>query len=257
MPIPAPEAWENAIPPYGIRAAKPTAQALKIPIALDRMARDVSTALEEFGLPPVVSSQSIAAGSAAARDAHWGIPANATQRLALQSSGATTIRTDTGTEERYYAALTDGGSNPGGRTSAGWYRLSVGAPLHAEYSTTVNLANGTDGTVGAMSVIPEASTDVDFVSLPAAGKVRLKAGLYAISMYVIWGAATTGLTLVGAKVGVEGMQRSMIPNGSPDGYFSKANVFIAADDTDVLLYLFQVTGGTRTVTGRVAITKVG
>lgn len=132
MPIPAPEAWENSIPPYGIRAAKPTAQALKIPIALDRIARDVSTALEEFGLPPVVSSHSIVAASAAARDAHWGVPANAAERLALQSLGATTLRTDTGTEERYFASLTDGGANPGGRPVAGWEE--VGASSTAPFA---------------------------------------------------------------------------------------------------------------------------
>lgn len=65
-------------------------------------------------------------GSVTARDTFWGIPADETARLTLQNKGATTVRTDTGTAERYYATY-NATTNPGGRTPAGWYE--DGAPV--------------------------------------------------------------------------------------------------------------------------------
>lgn len=128
MTIPPPEAWEDAIPPYGIRTPKPLAPARHLATALHRTAEDVSAALVMFGVPPVVTGATVVAGSAAARDAHWGVPGSAGARLALQAQGATTIRTDTGWTERYFAAATDGGTNPGGTPTAGWYPVAGRLP---------------------------------------------------------------------------------------------------------------------------------
>lgn len=76
------------------------------------------------------------AGSSAARDSHWGSPSTATTRRALQDSGAITVRTDLGYTEQYFAGLTDGGTNPGGRSVAGWYPVAgAAAPV------TVTAAN--------------------------------------------------------------------------------------------------------------------
>lgn len=90
--------------------------------------------------------RSFVASSSGARDTHWGTPADATARLALQNLAATTIRTDTGITERYYAGLTDGGSNPFGRAVAGWY------PVESQWiSWTAAPTNFTIGTGGSAS----------------------------------------------------------------------------------------------------------
>lgn len=69
----------------------------------------------------VEQASTFVASSQAARDSYWGVPANATARLALQNKGARTVRTDLGVTQQYFAATTDGGSNPGGKITAGWY----------------------------------------------------------------------------------------------------------------------------------------
>lgn len=64
------------------------------------------------------------AANATARDTHWGTPASASTRRALQDKGAITIRLDAGITEQYFAGLTDGGTNTGGAIEAGWYPIS-------------------------------------------------------------------------------------------------------------------------------------
>lgn len=123
IPTPAPSVDENASPVYGIRTPKPGARAYLLGTLLGHTAADIETVLGEFGLPPVLSGTPIVASSSAARNAHWGTPANATQRLALQNLGAITVRTDLGWTEQYFAGLTDGGSNPAGVAVAGWYPI--------------------------------------------------------------------------------------------------------------------------------------
>ena len=72
----------------------------------------------------VEQASTFVASSQAARDSYWGIPANATARLELQNKGARTVRTDLGVTQQYFAATTDGGSNPGGREVAGWFMVN-------------------------------------------------------------------------------------------------------------------------------------
>jgi hypothetical protein len=128
-PIPAPDAYEDANPPYGIRSPKPGAPATRLPLAFQRIGQDVSTALADFGLPPVVTSPAVVANSSSARDAHFGTPASAATRRTLQDSGAQAVRVDKGYTEQYFAGLTDGGANPAGRTTPGWYIVNgPGAP---------------------------------------------------------------------------------------------------------------------------------
>ena len=67
------------------------------------------------------------ANSSAARDAKFGVPADETARLALQNSGAVTIRTDTGWTEQYYATY-NAATNPGGASPAGWYPVEGTMP---------------------------------------------------------------------------------------------------------------------------------
>jgi hypothetical protein len=79
------------------------------------------------------------AASAAARDTHWGTPANAAARRALQDRGALTVRTDKGNIEQYFANFTDGGANPGGRTVQGWY-IVLGPDTPASLALAANWA---------------------------------------------------------------------------------------------------------------------
>lgn len=143
-PIPPPDAYEDAIPPYGIRKPKAGAPANRLPLMIDRIAEDVTEALVTFGLPPVITGTPVVAASQTARDAHWGIPINATQRLALQNLGAKTIRTDLGYEERYFATITDGGTNPGGAMIPGWYPTEQ-VELSQWLTANLALPNATTG----------------------------------------------------------------------------------------------------------------
>lgn len=106
------------------------------------------------------------AASSAARDAHFGTPANATARLALQNAGALCIRTDKGWTEQYFANTTDGGSNPGGVTTAGWYPLAGSIELEFSISsnpsvattdTTISWAAKVNGPTGAWASSPNPS----------------------------------------------------------------------------------------------------
>lgn len=80
-------------------------------------ADDANLMLQKTDLPAATTRVCASAG---ARDTAWGTPTTTATRLALQNSGATTIRTDLGLTERYYAAY-DAATNPGGMAAAGWY----------------------------------------------------------------------------------------------------------------------------------------
>lgn len=132
-------------PVYSISYPDGTTKVIDLPAALHDEAYSVEAALAAFGMPPVVSGTPVVAASAAARDAHWGVPSTSSARLALQNLGAETIRTDTGVTERYFANLTDGGSNPGGKATAGWYTIVVGAiDAFLQQSTAAAAATATD-----------------------------------------------------------------------------------------------------------------
>lgn len=121
-----PEPWENATPIYGIRYPKPTAPAYQLPTSFQHTGLDVEAALSAASFPPVQSAAIMVAPTQAARDSYWGIPANTSEQLALQNRGATTLRTDLGITERYFAAA------PPLRPVAGWYR--AGAPTVGTFS---------------------------------------------------------------------------------------------------------------------------
>lgn len=80
-------------------------------------ADDANLMLQKADLPAAITR---VCASAAARDTAWGVPASDTARRALQDSAATTVRTDTGLTERYYA-LYDAATNPRGAAQPGWY----------------------------------------------------------------------------------------------------------------------------------------
>lgn len=142
MSIPLPGADEDATPIYGIRKPKSTRLAKWIWQSIGRIADDVESALSIFGLPPVVTGTPVVAASAGARDAHWGVPANSTESLALQAAGAMTIRTDKGWIEQYFA-LYNAGTNPTGASVAGWYPIGGYMPqFSVDASSAVSIASG-------------------------------------------------------------------------------------------------------------------
>jgi hypothetical protein len=170
-PIPPPEADELAVAPYGIRYPRPGSKAFKLATRFQRIAEDVSSALAIFGLPTVVTGTPVVALSQGGRDAHWGIPTNATQRRALQDRGALTIRADLGTTERYFAGLTDGGANPGGHTLAGWYSDDTG-PLDPTVPSgwklngaSVRRKNGIVNNVGQFNSLANGTLTSSFMTI--------------------------------------------------------------------------------------------
>lgn len=86
------------------------------------------------------------ASSAAARNTHWGTPSTGSTQLALQNLGATTIRTDLGLIERYFAAW-NVTTNPGGAAVAGWYPLEGSAMFYG--AATRSAATGTTYLIGS------------------------------------------------------------------------------------------------------------
>lgn len=88
------------------------------------------------------ATSTFVASSAASRDSHWGIPSTGAEQLALQNNGARTVRTDTGYVEQYFG-LYNVSTNPGGRTTAGWYTTNRVTGLLPMKPTTVAPAGGT------------------------------------------------------------------------------------------------------------------
>jgi hypothetical protein len=86
------------------------------------------------------------AASAAARNAHWGTPTTGSTQLALQNLGATTIRTDTGVVERYFATY-NASTNTGGSVTPGWFPVDGSAVFYGTATRTT--ASGVDYAIGA------------------------------------------------------------------------------------------------------------
>lgn len=99
------------------------------------------------------ATSTFVASSQAARDSHWGVPANATQQLALQNLGARTVRTDSGITEQYFG-LYNVSTNPGGRDSAGWYPINKSIGLTPIKPTSVAITgSGSSATATAVGSI--------------------------------------------------------------------------------------------------------
>lgn len=162
-----PASWELATPVYGIRYPKPTAPAVYLPDMFQHTGLDVEAALQAAQIPPTVPAAVIVAASSAARDSYWGIPGTDPDRLTLQNRGATTIRTDLGYSERFYAAYS--ASNQGGRTEGpGWYPVDGTAMRrYLIPPTSFTMPPGSGG--GAVI------TDTTIVAVPVARRIRLAA----------------------------------------------------------------------------------
>lgn len=120
------------------------------------------------------------AASAAARNTHWGTPTTGSTQLALQNLGATTIRTDTGVVERYFATY-NVTTNPGGTAAPGWYPIDGSATFFG--SCTRSAATGTNYLMGASGYAFTESTDTLGWHSPTVNPERVTpnvAGLYRV-----------------------------------------------------------------------------
>jgi hypothetical protein len=146
------------------------------------------TTLESTANNPTV----YVAASAAARNAHWGTPTTSSTQLALQNLGATTIRTDTGVVERYFATY-NATTNIGGSAAPGWYPVDGSATFSA--TATKSTTNNTVENVGASGYAYTELTDNLGWHSPTVNPERITptvAGLYRVTSTIYWGAGTTG-----------------------------------------------------------------
>lgn len=131
-----------------------------------------------------------AAASSTARDAHFGVPANDTQRLALQNTGAECLRTDLGYTEAYFATY-NASTNPGGATPHGWYPVVGSTPM-------ANVRTATAQTVTTTVAALTFSTPTDLITRAitwdaATGKATATvAGVYRFTGQVVFNATTSG-----------------------------------------------------------------
>jgi hypothetical protein len=257
MSIPAPGTDEDATPIFGIRKPNSLMKAKWIGRAIGRIADDVESALSFFGLPPVVGAGTVVAASSGARDAHWGVPVTAADRLALQALGATTIRTDLGITETYLAALDDGGvgSNPGGMRVAGWY--AAPNPRHAEWSSvSASSASGSSSSVGNLVVTTAMTTDTAFATVATNKITVVSDGIYALDCSAALPASPTGLYWVQAIAnGVVYKVYGSNASGSLGGSFFAALKLPAG--TQITLEFFHQSAASRVLTGVFALTRIG
>jgi len=122
------------------------------------------------------------------------------ERLALFSSspyqGASVYRLDTGDTERYFDTY-NASSNPGGRTPAGWY--SENQKIRTASFTATGLGANNNTLYKITNIIPVASKTVnnDFATIPSNnGMIRLRAGLYSVSVSMRMRTSATGRTLL-------------------------------------------------------------
>lgn len=84
------------------------------------------TAIEKFTKPSLPDADFlggiIPAGTAAERDAFWGVPGDAAARLALARRGARWFNTTTGFEEQYFALWADDADKTFSSKTAGWHK---------------------------------------------------------------------------------------------------------------------------------------
>lgn len=165
-------------PLYGIRYPDSTTKLVGLGPELETFAGDVERVLQAAQIPAVTPANTVVAATQAARDQAWGVPSTDTQRRNLQNLGATTIRTDKGWTERYFAQY-HATLNPGGVAAAGWYPLDaidtgwVDVPASSGWSALAAqkprvrrvgrqvtlsgiFAYGGTGSYGSMGVIPAA-----------------------------------------------------------------------------------------------------
>jgi hypothetical protein len=146
------------------------------------------TALETITDAPTV----YVANSEAARNTHWGTPTTGSTQLALQNLGATTIRTDLGITERYFATY-NVSSNPAGSRVPGWFPVGNEALFMGTASRTT--ASGTSYAPGSSGFAYTEVADTLGWHNPSTNPDRItpnREGIYRVTVSSQWGANATG-----------------------------------------------------------------
>lgn len=140
--------------------------------------------------------------------------------------------------------------------ASGTWRAEPGAQ-HVEFTSTVAASNATPFALGTLTVDSANSTDTTFATAIANG-IRLQPGIYAIHVVGGLTAAATGRSYVGIEnfAGTMDYARYSIAVGEDVFSVSTPNLRIGAVNTDLALTLYQTTGGSRTITARIRVTKV-
>ena len=206
-------------------------------------------------------------GSTAARDTHWGTllgltgaggtPANATERLALQNSGAATLRTDKGWIERYFAAQDDGGvgSNPAGLRVAGWYR--TGTPRHAELNgLSASAASSSTNSIGTLQRTTANSNDSLFATIAGNVITVTEDGIYALDCWGSIPAAPTGPFYVTANTLSRAFRVFGTTVSGSLGGSMFSGLYLAAGAT-ITLDFFHTSAAARILTSAFALTRIG
>lgn len=222
-------------PIFGIHVPDGRTKLKDLGTELSQTANDLEAALVAASIPPVTPAAVMVAASAAARDQYWGVPGTAAARTTLQNRGATTIRTDKGWTEQYFAQW-HATQNPGGASVPGWYPITGAVPFARMVKTNAGQALTAAGVLlDGMQIVESAggfTIASNRLTVPIAGmyKVTLKP-------YLSSGAAGT------AAVGVAtGTSTSPNPDAGPVGIYYKgaadesnasfsADVYLAANST--------------------------
>ena len=196
------------------------------------------------------------AASGAARDSYFGVPATAAARVALQNRGARCTRTDKGYIEQYFAGKNDPttSANPGGKLAPGWYCVTT---IHAEYTFSVSIPNGTPTAIQSfvLDVAASSSTAAEFFA-PSAGQLtNIQAGRVMMNGVYSLGAGTTGRTFSDLGMAGDG-GRLAIPVGEDGGVTVTGSRSVPVSGA-LTMTVYQITGATRTVAGRVTVDYLG
>lgn len=179
-------------PVYGIHYPTRATKMVNLGSELEAFASDIEAKLLAANIPPVTAAPVMVAATAAARDAYWGVPGSEAARITLQNRGATTVRTDVGWTERYYATY-NATTNPGGASPAGWYPVSGEGPeLVARGFNSLQVA----GSGSSWATLPVAGStvvqrDPGFTLAGTALTVPMP-GIYEVKALVSFGGSTTG-----------------------------------------------------------------
>jgi hypothetical protein len=146
------------------------------------------TALETITDAPTV----YVANSEAARNTHWGTPTTGSTQLALQNLGATTIRTDLGITERYFATY-NVSSNPAGSRVPGWFPVGNEAAFMGTASRSTN--SGTTYAPGSSGFAYTEVADTLAWHNPSTNPDRIttnREGIYRVTVATQWAGNATG-----------------------------------------------------------------
>lgn len=128
---------------------------------------------------------------------------------------------------------------------------------HGEYTYSRSVGNAASTTLNAAPTLVGASSSVniaDYVTPHSTGLTFDQAGVYSLFVSALWdGTLATGRSYIQVTVGAVTYRFPMSTEDRMSAYL-EAHIPAA---TTVTVAIFQTTGGTRTVTGRIHVTRVG